>query len=47
MSLPVLELDGDLLVVTEVGGDVDLAEGAASQLPSELESPGYSDVHVG
>ena len=47
LSLPVLELDGDLLVAAEVRGDVDLAKGATPKLPSQLESPGYSDVHIG
>ena len=47
MSPPVLEFDGDLLAAAEVGGNVDLAKGAAPQLPPELESSGYSDVHVG
>ena len=42
-----LELDGDLLVAAEVRGDVDLAKGATPKLPSQLESPGYSDVHIG
>ena len=41
-----LELDGNLLVAAEVRGDVDLAKGAASKLPSQLESLGNSDVHV-
>ena len=44
--LPVLKLHSNLLVVAEVRGDVDLAEGAAPQLSSELESSGNSDVHI-
>ena len=41
-----LKLHCDLLVVAEVRGDVDLAERAAPQLSSELESSGNSDVHI-
>ena len=46
LDVPVLKLHGDLLVIAEVGGDVDLTKGAAAKLPAQLEPPGYPDIHV-
>ena len=45
-GLPVLQLDGNLLPRGEVYGEVNLPEGATTQLPAQTKSSCYPDIHV-
>jgi len=46
LSLGALNLDGDDLVGVDVRGEVDLAEGAAADLPSEPKLAADDAVHA-
>ena len=45
LGLTMLQLDGNILIVGEISGKVDFTKGAATELPSQLETASNSDIH--